>query len=97
MKLKALAIIPLILLLTACGITEGYITKRHHEPAYTYVQMICAAYNKDGGCSAWMPLTQYVPDSYHFSLKDGDDAGYVVVTEEEYDQYEVGQYYPAKR
>lgn len=82
------------LLLTACSaISSGTITEKTYHEAYSYITMQCTAYNTNGTCMVTVPITQYVDESFSFSIIDGKDTGWVYVTETEYHAYEVGDWY----
>ena len=91
-RLKLSLFMPcLLLLIAACtGISTGYVTGKTHTEQYSYVQMICAGFNSKGVCTVWVPHTVVVPEKWRLELKNGDDAGWVYVSEATYEAIEVG-------
>ncbi|QJD51766.1 hypothetical protein SEA_ASHTON_27 [Microbacterium phage Ashton] len=94
MRNKLLALVAIgLLTLTGCGssISTGTITGKTHSPAYVVSTTICTPVGKTTVCT---PSTQYYPESWHFSLVNGDEEGYVYVDVDTYDNYDVGDWYP---
>lgn len=97
-RLAALALVAAALFLTACSsIDEGTITQKASEPGYYVSSQTCVAYNKEGVCSQWMPTTTYYPPTWRFDIRQGDDKGWVYVSEDTYNDYEVGDYFGSPR
>jgi hypothetical protein len=91
-----LAIVVLLLVFAAgCSQMEkGKVVSKMYYPASTYTTMMCGSYSTQGMCNVWIPQTNFVPESWEFFLRDGDEEGYRTVSEEEYNSYKVGQQYP---
>lgn len=97
MKRKLLAIAAAVLLLSGCSsISSGYVTKKAHEPAYTYSQMICSGYSSKGYCTIWVPIIHNVPDHWRLDLKNGDKTGWVYVSPQTFNDIKVGDVYNDK-
>jgi hypothetical protein len=95
-RLFAPAFVALAVLLTGCGssISAGTITDKVIEPESTWVQMICAGYNKDGMCISQVPIIHTDDEDYRFDIKDQDgDTGYVYVSYGTFESYQIGDYY----
>ena len=94
---RLLAILSLALLLVSgCSPPDhGTVVEKRHHDAYTWVQLVCAAYGKGGVCSVYVPITHYVPESWELCLRDGDDTGCRNVDHDTYDHYRVGDFYRA--
>ena len=89
-----IAVLAAILLLAGCSaISDGYITNKTFTPSYTTSSVWCHLVGKVTICQ---PITTFHPDSWQFDIKKEDETGYVSVTEEEYNSYETGEYYPAR-
>lgn len=87
-----------VLLLSGCGAPDsGYITDRKWSEAYTYYDQQCMMYNKDMICQMYIPVERNVPARYSFDIRDGDDHGWVSVTETTYSSYSVGDFYDNNR
>jgi ABC-type glycerol-3-phosphate transport system substrate-binding protein len=90
-----LALAALALALSACAAPEkGEVYARYFYPAYDWVQMVCSAYNKNGGCAVNIPVIQHEPDRWQLGLRDGDDEGSRDVTQREYERCHNGDQYP---
>ena len=88
---SALLFTVVALVLVACSpISTGFVTGKTNTPAYTYIQMICASYNSKGFCMTWVPNTIYVPERWKLDLQNGDQTGWVYVSEATYDGIAVG-------
>lgn len=99
MKAKLAVIVTAALLLVGCSsISSGYITAKKYQPAYTYTTQQCASYNAKGVCTVWMPMTHHVDEKFKFDIRnDNQENGWVYVSQGEYDHYQIGDYYGAKR
>lgn len=95
MKLKIL-FATLILALAGCGDPPetGIVTEKTHKAAYSWVQMVCAAYGKNGICTVYVPVTHHVPESWGLCLRNQDEVGCREVPEGTWNQYQVGEMYP---
>lgn len=93
-KLIALLIIALFVL-TGCvsAISKGTITSKENRPAYYSTTMVCSGYNSKGGCTVWVPIQNYHAPTWWFNLAEGEETGWVYVTETTYGQYEPGDYF----
>lgn len=85
-------------ILTACSpISEGRITEKTHAEAYdsTYYTYQCMSYREDGTCAMDIPIphTQRIPEKWGFDLSTGDKEGWVTVSEDTWNRYDVGDYY----
>ena len=94
----ALALAAAAAVLTGCSpISEGRITQKTHEEAYdsTYYTYQCISRHSDGTCSVNMPIphTQHYPEEWGFDLTDGEQNGWVDVSEDTWNRYDVGDYY----
>lgn len=89
------------LLLAGCSDPpeSGVVTSKEYHAAYTWVQMMCSAFDpKTGVCTVWMPITHYVPERWALCLRAGDDEGCRDVEKRTWDEFQVGEYYAgAKR
>lgn len=65
--------------------TQGAVLEKNINPEGMFEQQKCAF--------LWFGCYQ-LQSNYRLGLIDGDNLGYVVVTPEEFDKYEVGTYYP---
>lgn len=91
---KAFLAVAGALLLTACsGISTGVITDKHHYPSHYTTTYICSGYNSHGMCTVRVPVINRIPDRYTFSLRQGEDTGWVYVSDEEFKSYEIGDTY----
>ncbi|AYD86165.1 hypothetical protein SEA_BURRO_22 [Microbacterium phage Burro] len=96
MKVKALTLVVLLLVLTGCSaISQGYVTNKHYSPAYYTYNQVCVSYDtKTGMCKTYMPQQQYHPANWRLDLAYDDETGWVNVSENTFDEYEVGDFYP---
>lgn len=83
------------LTLSACSsISSGTITKKIDEPGHTVTSVICHLVGKITICT---PYTTYDDEDWRFDLRSGDKTGWVYVSHETFDAYEVGDRYDDKR
>lgn len=90
---KALVIILAAIgfILVGCSpIRSGVITAKEFEPSRSYITTQCHLVGKVTHCT---PITNYDDEDWRFDIKSEKDEGYVYVTPEEFEQYEVGDYY----
>lgn len=81
------------LALAGCSaIDAGYITEKEYSPSYVYYVNQCFAYNKDGLCTMNIPQPRTHPESWRFDLKNGEEEGWIYVSESTFDAYEVGDW-----
>lgn len=91
MKKTLTVLLASILFLTGCSqISSGTITKKEHEPGNYYITTICNLVGKVTVCT---PITQYDNEDWRFDIHEGDKDGFVYVTPETFDSYEVGDYF----
>lgn len=86
------------LMLTGCSaIDEGVITAKVYEEESTYYTTDCKAWRTtaQGGmvCSFYGPTYHHDDADWRFDLRKGEDEGWVYVTPETYEMYEVGDYW----
>lgn len=87
-----------LLLLTGCSaINAGYITKKVAEPGNYVTTMSCTTIGEITTCT---PITTYDDPDWRFYLVEKADplnkdrkTGWVYVTPETFDEYEVGDYF----
>lgn len=91
MKRKLVALAALALLLTGCSssISSGTITAKVHEPGHYYSSQVCNLIGKVMVCT---PITSYDDEDWRFDIVDGEKTGYIYVTKESFDKFEVGDY-----
>lgn len=83
-----------VLVLTACSsIDSGTVTDKHHRDGYYYTQMICASYNAQGLCTVHVPIQHYQPPTWRLDLREGEEEGWVYVSEGTYAATEIGDRY----
>jgi hypothetical protein len=94
--IKKAALAALLLLAAACAAPEkGTVYGRWHYPESQWVQMVCSAYDsKTGACTFQMPVIQTDPERWSLGLRDGKEEGQRSVTEREYENCQVDDYYP---
>ena len=74
--------------LTGCSsISSGTITDKQYEKARTYTTLQYC------GKACFIPIVHHDDPDWRFDISDGDDEGYVYVSNKTYDEYEVGDYY----
>jgi hypothetical protein len=98
------AIVAMAILALACNdVKSGTVTSKEHQAAYTYVQVICAGYGKNGACTVYAPQIISVPESWSLCLREGDDSGKPIkdrstgcvdVSSTDWDRYHIGGHYP---
>jgi hypothetical protein len=66
---------------------HGQVTKKHYSPAYYYTS--CSGTGSSTVCDA-----HYMPECFEIDYTDGHHDGDACVSPSEYDEYEVGSYYP---
>lgn len=73
-------------------VESGRIDDKRHSDSHTETRLhpICVG---KGRISYYM-LTVYVPEYWELHLLNGDEAGWRKVTEQEYESYKVGDWYP---
>ena len=93
-KILALLLLSATLLLAGCSaISAGRITEKVIEPANTWIQMVCSGYNDKGFCSVWVPVYHYDDQDWRFDISDGEQEGFVYVTEGTFNYYNVGDWF----
>lgn len=84
------SVLLLLLLLTGCGgIESGQVTAKDHDEAW--VQMVTSCSGKPTVCRT-TPI--YHPEQWKLRLRAGDEADWKGVSEAEYAEYQVGEWYP---
>lgn len=100
---RALSFVGMLLalaVLVACSaISEGTVTSKDYDPAWTQTvyDQRCISRNSNGVCSGYISTPRYIfhPERFTLNLSGEEDkTGWVSVSESEYEQYEVGDYYP---
>ena len=92
MKKSVVAAAAGVLVLTGCGGPEtGEVVDKDYSPAFTTTTSICSPV---GNVTVCTPQTHYYPESWDLRLKNGDDEGWVGVSEETYNRCEIGFDYP---
>lgn len=98
MMKKLIALLASALLLVGCSyITSGTITAKDHKDAYRYSTMQCSMIRSNGTCGAFITTWHDVPEKWYFGLDDGENTGWVSVTQSTYEQFEVGDHFEGKR
>lgn len=70
-KLMVVVLLALSVLLTACGWQgTGVIVEKTYSEAYSYISFICSSYNAQGMCVVQVPITNYVPESYGYNVRE---------------------------
>lgn len=89
------AVAALILGLVGCGssIDRGVVTAKVVEPQTTTFIQQCAGYNSQGVCISWVAIPIIDDEDYRLDLVDGEATGYVYVTREAFDEYDVGDWF----
>lgn len=60
-----------VLVLTGCGWKgTGVVVEKTYSPAYDYVSFICSSYNAQGMCVVQVPITNHVPESYGYNVRE---------------------------
>lgn len=99
MRAKLAVIVATILLLVGCSsISSGYITAKKYHEAYDYPVSYCAMYDSKMNCKLWAQRWEHVREKWSFDIRnDNRDTGFVYVSESEYNEYQIGDYYGEKR
>lgn len=93
----AVACIAFVVVLCAAGcspISAGTITRKDFTPAHVNSWIWCHPVGKVTICQ---PMTTFVPDEWTFQLVEGEQTGWVDVTEDTFNRYEVGDFFEAAR
>lgn len=80
--------------LTACAPSKGTVTEKDYDSAYSYWQAgstTCSG--TPTRCTTTPGYVVYVPESYDLLIVNGDDKGWVGVSQRTYDSTNVGDYY----
>lgn len=97
---RAAGLAVLVAVLAGCGdgIATGYVTSKEYTPAHDDQSLICAGYNQQGGCIAWVPVTSHYAAQYRLYLRDDQNRkGWVDVDPGTYARYDAGSHYPDPR
>ncbi len=96
------AVAVLALALTGCGDPpeSGYVLQKEYSAPYSWTTLNCASYNKNGLCTAYIPVTYNEPAHWRLLLVDDnkqDFQGWRDVDETTYHRYGIGDHYPDPR
>ena len=96
MKKILAALVGSVLLLTGCSsIDSGYVYDKIYEEGYYYVAYYqCMSYSSAGYCTIQVPVYQYDDPDWRLNIRNGDETGWVYVSEYTWNTYEVGDWYP---
>ncbi len=102
-----IATVIVAVLLGACGGPDsGKITDRSFTPEKEWYEKVCAQYktekvkvnatktNTKQTCVKTKKVEREIDEVYQFHLDNGEEAGWVTVTEDEYNSYQNGDQYP---
>jgi uncharacterized protein YceK len=93
-RVLAVAVLVGALALAGCSaISSGTITEKHHRDGYYYTTQVCSAYDKNGACTVYVPIQNWQPPAWWFDIRYQDTEGFVYVSEDAYERYEVGDFY----
>ena len=94
---KIVALLVGTLLLVGCSsITSGTITAKDHKDAYSYTTPQCSMFRTNGTCAIYIYVNHDVPEKWYFGLDDGEDTGWVSVTEDTYNGFEIGDHFEGR-
>lgn len=94
--LKIVVLFLLLLLVSACAPDQGTIEKKKYVEEYEYWvagTTSCTGTGAQQRCTNTPGYYQYVPDSYRLYVVNGDDKGWISVSEGTYESAHVGDYY----
>lgn len=93
-----------LLLAASCkDVTSGVVISRDHQLPYSYITMSCIAHDsKTFACTGYMPVTNYVPESWTLCLRDDSEdkpvkdqsQGCISVDAQTWGRYSKGNHYP---
>lgn len=92
-KFALLGLLAALALVGCASLDHGTVTGKKYEPAYEYVDMICASYGKYG-CRGYLPYEEWEPQHWVVELKAGGDTGSTDVDQRTWDRLKVGEQYP---
>lgn len=91
----AVALIALGLALTGCSaLSSGEITRKTYEEGHWGSIIICRTTGKVTNC---FPQPVYDDPDWRFELREGEKTGWVHVTEDTFNAYEVGDYFEEQK
>ncbi|MGW8431432.1 hypothetical protein ACWGJ9_09980 [Curtobacterium citreum] len=80
-------------LLTACGGPHsGQVHDKDHRDGYYSPSQVCTMYNTDGSCKMTTQQMHWVQPTWSLDIYNGDQHGWVSVTEARYNSVEIGDY-----
>jgi hypothetical protein len=89
--MRAVAVAVLVLLAAACSTpSSGEVVAKDHRAPYSWTQMVCSAYGKNGVCSVWVPIVHNEPECWQLKLRSGSDRWDTCTTKTEWDEIAVG-------
>jgi hypothetical protein len=80
-----------VLAVVGCAPESGEVVGRDYSPAWMSTTTQCTTSGRVQVCS---PQVIHYPESWNLRLDDGQDTGWVSVTDDEYDRCHVGDHYP---
>lgn len=100
MKRRLISLVLLLLLLVGCAPEEGTVKQKQFvaEHYNDWVSFMCVVYASNGTCASQMPIFHhdYVPPDWQVYLVNGEDEGWVSVSQYDWDRLETGSYYKEK-
>ncbi|ALY10587.1 hypothetical protein FDH86_gp052 [Arthrobacter phage Tank] len=70
------------------------VAEKTFSEGYYYTTTYCASMNDKGVCTLWMPMQNYVPDSYGYKVRDSNgDIHDVATTKGDWESHEVGDHF----
>lgn len=83
----------LVLALTGCGGPhKGTVHDKAHEPGHYTTESYCATYNKDHVCTYHAQRQRWVSPDWELDIYNGDDHGWVDVSEGVYKSVKIGDH-----
>lgn len=84
-----------VLAAVACsGPESGQVVAKHYEEPYVWSQLSCAAYNPQGACTVYVPITFTQPEEWVLTLRSGEEQGDRSVYRQAYERCNAGDTYP---
>lgn len=98
----ATAIVLMLLAACAGAPDSGKVTDKNFTDEVEWTERVCAKYQKKKTgtsttkqvCVKWKNVERETDEIYELHLDDGEDSGWVSVSEEDYNEYAVGDQYP---
>lgn len=92
--LIVIGLILIVISLTACAPQQGTVSEKDYDEGYSYWQAgTTTCSGTPSRCTTTPGYMVYVPDSYDLLIVNGDDKGWVGVSQRTFDSTEVGDYY----